>query len=237
MSKIGLYVSLFLIASCSVGQNAKQEKKLLSAVEFKEFLAEDSIQLVDVRTPEEFSTGHIDGALNLDWNGSEFSKQASTLDKNQTVMLYCLGGGRSAKAADWFIENGFIRVLELEGGMMNWRSNGFPEIQVSTIDNGMSRIDFDQLIRTKALVLVDFYAEWCAPCQKMKPDLEKINQSNNERLKVVRLDVDQHKALTTELGISALPVLHLYKSGELVWSHKGYIDKSGMDDAIRKHLE
>src|SRR5690606_29392040 len=55
-------------------------------------------QLLDVRTPDEFSKGHLEGATNINWNDRTFSDKVATLDKEKPLFVYCLGGGRSAAA-------------------------------------------------------------------------------------------------------------------------------------------
>ena len=221
-----------LIGACSIGQGNETNKTLLSPAEFQEATQNEGIQLIDVRTASEYQQGFIEGALNMDWNGPDFGAATADLDKERTVMVYCLGGGRSAQAATWLREHGFKKVLELDGGMMNWRSVGLPEVNETASTLGMDMQEYSQLILSNKLVLVDFYAEWCAPCKKMKPDLEALSTELGERIRIARIDVDQNKSLASELKVDALPVLNLYANGKLVWTHKGYLDKEGMLKAI-----
>ncbi len=72
--------------------------------------------LIDVRTPEEYSDGHIDNALNINWFDENFQKQFESIDKNETIYVYCKKGGRSAKAAHLLDSLGFKKVIDLEGG-------------------------------------------------------------------------------------------------------------------------
>jgi thioredoxin len=204
----------------------------LSPAEFHEAAQNEGVQLIDVRTASEYQQGFIEGALNMDWNGPDFGAATANLDKEKAVMVYCLGGGRSAQAATWLREHGFKKVLELDGGMMNWRSVGLPEVNETASTLGMGMQEYSQLILSNKLVLVDFYAEWCAPCKKMKPDLEALSTELGERIRIARIDVDQNKSLASELKVDALPVLNLYANGKLVWTHKGYLDKEGMLKAI-----
>jgi len=232
MKLIPFIIFSILIGACSIGQGNETTKTLLSPSEFQEATKEEGIQLIDVRTSSEFQQGFIEGAMNMDWNGPDFSAETAKLDKTKTVMVYCLGGGRSAQAATWLREQGFKKVLELDGGMMNWRSEGLPEVNETASTLGMSAQEYGQLIQSNKLVLVDFYAEWCAPCKKMKPDLEALSTELGERVRIARIDVDQNKSLAAELKVDALPVLNLYTDGKLVWTHKGYLNKDGMLKAI-----
>ena len=95
----------------------------------------------------------------------------------------------------------------------------------------MSRLQFDALINSDKLVLVDFYADWCEPCKKMKPYLDEISNSMSDRISVIRINTDDNQQLCRELNIEALPVLQLYKNKNLTWSNTGYISK---EDVLKK---
>ncbi|BAY76822.1 thioredoxin [Nostoc linckia NIES-25] len=65
-------------------------------------------------------------------------------------------------------------------------------------------------------VLVDFYAEWCGPCQMMVPILEQVNAQLKDRLRIVKIDTEKYTELATQYQIYALPTLVLFKKGEAV---------------------
>lgn len=90
---------------------------------FKEIINLNKVQLVDVRTPEEFLTGHIENAKNINFNDSNFKNAIySSLNKNKPVALYCRSGRRSASALTILKEMGFTTIYDLEGGFLNWQS-------------------------------------------------------------------------------------------------------------------
>lgn len=94
--------------------------------EFSRFMTEDGVQLVDVRTPEEFAEGHIAGARNINVLGSDFIEDAlNSLDKSKPVAVYCRSGKRSADAAMKLSENGY-NVTNLEGGILAWKHDNQP---------------------------------------------------------------------------------------------------------------
>lgn len=82
-----------------------------------------NIMLVDVRTPEEYSAGHIDNALNINWYNKSFDNQFESIDKDKTIYVYCKKGGRSLKAQERLISLGFENVINLEGGYDAWKTN------------------------------------------------------------------------------------------------------------------
>jgi thioredoxin len=216
-----------LFNSCSSGQT-NGIKTNLSATEFADKIKElPTATLIDVRTPDEFSKGHLANANNYDWNGTEFDNQIAPLDKSEPVFVYCLSGGRSSSAANKMRSDGFTQVYEMDGGIMKWRGANLPETtDNAVVSNGMSKQQFDALLISDKLVLIDFYADWCAPCNKMKPYLEEISNDMADKVVVIRINADDNKALCKELKIDALPVLQLYKNKTLSWTNTGFIEKA-----------
>lgn len=76
--------------------------------------------LIDVRTPEEFNTGHIPGAMNIDISSYEFKNRISQMDKSGSYYLYCRSGSRSYTAGKMMKNMGFEKVYNLEGGIIDW---------------------------------------------------------------------------------------------------------------------
>jgi rhodanese-related sulfurtransferase len=104
--------------------NALMAYANMGVEEFQNFIAEPKVQLLDVRTPEEFSEGHIAGARLVDVNDSTFVEQAmGILDKQRPVAVYCRSGRRSARAASLLANKGF-QVTNLDGGVLAWGDAG-----------------------------------------------------------------------------------------------------------------
>jgi thioredoxin 1 len=123
--------------------------------------------------------------------------------------------------------DGFKTVFELDGGIMKWRGANLPETTDNTVaSNGMTKLQFDALLNSDKIVLIDFYADWCAPCKKMKPYLDEISKDMADKVLVIRINADDNQALFKELKIDALPVLQLYKNKTLTWTNTGFIDKA-----------
>lgn len=228
---IGFVTLAFLFSGCISGQN-QSTKNNYSATEFAEKIKElPDAPLVDVRTPNEFAKGHLVNAKNIDWNGGNFDQAIATLDKSKPVLIYCLSGGRSGSAGKKMRSMGFEYVYELTGGIMQWRGANLPETtdnatgSSTSASTGMTKEQFTALLNTDKTVLVDFYADWCAPCQKMKPYLEEIAKDMADKVVVVRINADDNQALCKELGVDGLPVLQVYKNKAQTWNHKGFIEK------------
>jgi rhodanese-related sulfurtransferase len=96
---------------------------VLSKSEFGDRLAKaDDYVLVDVRRPEEYEDGHIEGAININFlDPAVFEAQFSKMDTTQTLMIYCRSGSRSRRSAEKLREMGFKKIYDLEGGYLNWQ--------------------------------------------------------------------------------------------------------------------
>lgn len=110
------------LLSCQVsGQNVK----VLEPDEFENKIDEAiNPQIVDVRTPEEYSLGHIHGAENINFRDSNFQTHISKLDKTRPVLVYCAVGGRSGRASEILDELGFAKIYDLGGGANAWSASG-----------------------------------------------------------------------------------------------------------------
>jgi len=118
---------LVCIVFCAVIFNCKaQDDEVVTHVTPEEFVLvlknKKDMRLLDVRTPKEFKAGHIAGAENFDFLSEGFSKSLETLDKNEPLAIYCKSGRRSGKSIAVFKKLGFLKVYNLEGGILNWQS-------------------------------------------------------------------------------------------------------------------
>lgn len=109
-------------ATAEVQETAPQVKNI-SSQQAKDLLAQQPATVIlDVRTDQEFTGGHLENAVNLDYNAPDFQTQLQSLDKTKSYLVYCAVGGRSSKATQLMQEMGFLRVYNVSGG-------GFPELQ------------------------------------------------------------------------------------------------------------
>jgi phage shock protein E len=114
-----IVTSLSLIA-------AEQKFKNVGVDEFDKLRQQTNAIVLDVRTPKEFTAGHIPGATNIDWYASDFEKRVSGLDKSKTWLVHCAAGRRSASAAEKLTSLRFTNVYNLEGGMKEWEKAARP---------------------------------------------------------------------------------------------------------------
>lgn len=222
---------VFVVTGSIDAQNTKEQKSLPVKEFYKKIDTEKDVQLVDVRTPVEFLNGHLLNAMNIDWKADDFEEKSRALDKSKPVFVYCMSGPRSSAASTKLQEMGFKNVYVMEGGMMKWRNADLPEIEKST-SAGMTVEHYNSLLKSETLVLIDFYAEWCAPCRKMEPYLKKIASEIPDKVKIIRINADENTELCKELNVSALPVLKLYKNNNVIWENLGFVEET----EVRKQI-
>ncbi len=222
----------------SCNSDCRPDGTSLAATEFsvKMQACPDAV-LLDVRTPEEYAKGHLPAAKNVNWQGPGFAAGIADFDKSKPVFIYCLSGARSAAAAEKMRSDGFQSVLELQGGIMKWRAANLPESQGDPVQTaGISPANFAMLLQTDKLVLIDFYADWCAPCKKMAPYLDEIKTDMADRVQVMRINADDNQTLVHQLGVDALPTLLIYKRGQSVWRNAGFVEKKVVVDQLQAAL-
>lgn len=115
---------MFFLFSTLLGGGCKTTAPFTSvdAEAFARELSKTEVQLVDVRTPEEYAEGHIPGAVNMNVQDAAFDQQLATLDKTRPVALYCRSGRRSKLAATRAAKMGY-KVIELNGGILSWKGD------------------------------------------------------------------------------------------------------------------
>lgn len=215
-----------LMYSCSNAQEKGTHNKLSALAFSEQITSAKDIQLIDVRTPGEFENGHIANAINIPIGDKDLDERISKLDKTKPTYVYCLSGGRSADAVEEMRKAGFEHIIEMPGGMMEWRANDLPETKgITATTTGMTMAQYEALLNTDKLVLIDFYADWCAPCKKMEPYLGRMAKEMTDKVLVVRIDADANTALCKALNVAGLPVLKLYRNKQIVWEKNGFTDE------------
>jgi thioredoxin len=237
LASFGIFL---LVISCSEAQSQKHIKNV-SAAEFKKEIENNpNVIVLDVRTPEEVAQGTIGNPSIINFYDSDFEKKISLMDKSKTIAVYCKGGGRSSQAAMLLEKNGFKNILNLEGGIMSWEQQGFSVNKpLNESDNKirqLSSADFNKLINSSQVVLIDFHTKWCAPCRKMAPIVDEIEKEFKGKAAVNRVDCDESKEVVKNLNISGVPVFIIFKNGKEVWRKNGAMAKEELVRALNSFL-
>lgn len=229
-----LFFSILFLIAC--GQD-KKGFEVLDAIQFYQKLENtQNVQLIDVRTQEEYSSSKIGNALNLNYYDSDFEAQLKKLDKDKPLLVYCKSGGRSSGAVAKLLDLGFKEVYELQGGIMAWeRANlNTKSNTVSTQKDAFTSENLKNILSKNQKVIVNFYASWCIPCKRMKPFMNELEKENSN-IKIVRIDIDQAKTLGNELKIENVPTVLFYDNNILKERKNSEMTKSEIENWIRKY--
>jgi thioredoxin 1 len=239
MKQLILTATLMVALSCTQHSQHANSLKMVSVEEFSVTLSGlVSPQLIDVRTAEEFATGHLENAQNINIYDQDFSARIGKLDKEKAVFVYCKAGGRSADAAAQLHEMGFKQVYDLKGGFMAWSSAGKPSTQATlVVADTFTLADYEKLLQSGEPLLIDYYAPWCGPCKKMEPILSALTTEFAGKVTIVRINVDEAKALVKQEKIDNIPVVTCIKSGKEIKRVNGFQDEAAMRAMLGELLQ
>ena len=113
-------LTVFLFVSATAYCQDSTEIKIIDPINYAKAISGD-VQLVDVRTAEEYEAGHIEEALNIDFFAENFLAQFEDFDKTIPIYIYCRSGNRSGKATKKLKDLGFSTIIDLKGGFKAWK--------------------------------------------------------------------------------------------------------------------
>jgi thioredoxin len=232
-----LLSELFFLTACSQNTGVIQ----INAIEFDKLVNQgEGIVLLDVRTLDEFKNGHIAHSGQLNYYDSDFKKRLLLLPKDEPIFLYCNTGWRSKKAAQILTENGYKKIYNLEHGIMEWNLENLPVVvepdATPDVENKMEPDEFAALLNSGQPVLIDFYAPWCGPCRKMMPMIDSLKTENDDKISIVKVNVDASKKLMKEMGIVSVPYLVIYQKEKVLFSHYGLISQDELSKILNSNL-
>lgn len=218
MNKFLFFLALIMPLACS------GNFKNLSVKEFEQAIANENVQIVDVRTPAEFSGKRIPHSINIDiYNTAFMDSVLVKLDKEKPVALYCRSGRRSASAASMIDKAGFKEVMNLQGGIFSWMASKKTvcDDRDYIVFDGEEAPDFEfELMdfsktypagykggegsKTKLssmkgkVVMLQFTASWCGVCRREMPDIEaQIYQKHKDNPDFVLIGIDRDEDAAT----------------------------------------
>jgi rhodanese-related sulfurtransferase len=119
-------LAFVLVSPSHAADTTSPAFKNASVEQFDKLRSNTNNVVLDVRTKKEFESGHIPGAINIDWNGPDFEKQVSSLDRSKTYLVHCAAGVRSSKACNAMAKLKFTNCVNLETGFKAWEKAGKP---------------------------------------------------------------------------------------------------------------
>jgi thioredoxin 1 len=98
------------------------------------------------------------------------------------------------------------------------------------------KANFDSIINDIKPVVVDFHALWCGPCKAQSPILKEVASELGDRVRVIKIDVDQNNEIASRYQIQSVPTLMIFKNGNLLWKHSGVVSKNQLVSVLKQNI-
>jgi thioredoxin 1 len=96
--------------------------------------------------------------------------------------------------------------------------------------------NFNDIINSEQLTLVDFFAIWCGPCKMMHPVLEQLKDELGESIRIIKIDVDKNNSLAMNYRVQSVPTLMLFRKGEMLWRQSGALRLNDLKALVSQYL-
>ena len=93
---------------------------------------------------------------------------------------------------------------------------------------------FQDLIKGEKPILVDFYADWCAPCKAMNPILKSVKSKMGDQIKILKINVDKNQAVANKFNVRGIPTFILFQSNEIKWRKSGLLEENNLLAELKK---
>ena len=93
---------------------------------------------------------------------------------------------------------------------------------------------FQEIIKGNKPILVDFYANWCAPCKNMNPVLKSVKSKMGDEIKILKIDVDKNQAVAEKFNVKGVPTFIIFMHNELKWRQSGIIEENKLMEELNK---
>ena len=98
------------------------------------------------------------------------------------------------------------------------------------------KANFDSIINDNKPVVVDFHALWCGPCKAQSPILKEVASELGDRVRVIKIDVDQNNEIANRYQIQSVPTLMIFKNGNMLWKHSGVVSKNQIVSVLKQNI-
>ena len=144
----------------------------------------------------------------------------------ERLMIYCHGGGRSAKAANQLISLGFKEVYNLIGGYSKWKADEFPIVEGNnnlSVYKTYSENSLKNIINQSEDVVLVFKTPWCLPCKRLDPVLDSFKLLNPS-WDIVIINMDNNKDVANLYEVNSVPTVLVFKNKNLIFKETGYLN-------------
>ena len=93
---------------------------------------------------------------------------------------------------------------------------------------------FQDLIKGEKPILVDFYADWCAPCKAMNPILKSVKSKMGDQIKILKINIDKNQAVANKFNVRGIPTFILFQSNEIKWRKSGLLEENVLLEELEK---
>ena len=235
MKKLFFVLNIIFLISClntysDIIENIEVEK-------FYKLLQKNAGLILDVRTAEEFNSGCIKDATNIDFYSNDFIDKLNLIKKDIPIYIYCRSGGRSSAAAIKMEKLGFSKVYNLVGGIKAWELSKYSLSETKKVKSKKRRAPIfsiskiSQILNNNTIVLLEFSTDWCLPCKKMKPLIQEI-KNENPNIKCIVIDADRNKELVANYQIQSVPTFIIFKNNIEIFRNNGIISKTELLDHL-----
>ena len=97
-----------------------------------------------------------------------------------------------------------------------------------------SMSSFQDLIKGEKPILVDFYADWCAPCKAMNPILKSVKSKMGDQIKILKINIDKNQAVANKFNVRGIPTFILFQSNEIKWRKSGLLEENVLLAELKK---
>ena len=94
--------------------------------------------------------------------------------------------------------------------------------------------NFNSIINSSEMVLVDFYADWCGPCKVLAPILHEVKAELQDSLKIIKINIDNNQSLAVKFQVRGVPTMMLFKDGKQLWRQSGLLQKNDIIDIVKE---
>lgn len=221
-----------------ITENSKSNIFNVSANQFQDLISKGDGIILDVRTKGETNRGHLIGASFIDFYDADFEMKINLMQKDNPIYIYCQSGSRSYKAAQIMARNGFKSIYNLNGGIRNWNDEGMEmtkSVRIAEDESPeLSLAEFNKMLDTDQVILVEFQTKWCAPCKKMAPVIADLQEEFKNKAVIIQIDADKNRALSKHFQLSGVPQFIVFEDKKETWRHTGIIDDQSLRERITK---